>query len=78
MGETSLKECTKQVLHRYFSEVDNVEEIRNLHQFLLDEVEQQLIIDTLKVVNGNKLKAAKILGINRNTLRSKINYFKLD
>ncbi|MDR2157870.1 MAG: hypothetical protein LBO02_00950 [Holosporaceae bacterium] len=35
-------------------------------------MENTLFKVTLKYVNGNQLKAAQILGINRNTLRRKI------
>jgi len=31
----------------------------------------------LKETHGNQLKAAKVLGINRNTLRSKIKGYKI-
>ncbi|MGB2436484.1 MAG: helix-turn-helix domain-containing protein, partial [Candidatus Puniceispirillales bacterium] len=34
--------------------------------------EKPLITTTLKVTRGNQLKAADVLGINRNTLRKKI------
>jgi transcriptional regulator with PAS, ATPase and Fis domain len=35
---------------------------------VLDEVEKQYIIEALKIKKGNKLQAAKILGISRSTL----------
>ena len=41
------------------------------HQFL-HEIEYPLITATLAATNGNQIKAAKILGLNRNTLRKKI------
>lgn len=43
-----------------------------LYKLILAEVERPLIEHTLKRTEGNQLKAAKILGINRNTMRSKI------
>ncbi|MBL94881.1 MAG: nitrogen regulation protein NR(I) [Magnetovibrio sp.] len=39
---------------------------------MLEKLEKPLISITLKVTNGNQLRAANILGINRNTLRKKI------
>ena len=44
----------------------------NIYQSLLDKVEKPLIEHILRKTEGNKLKAAKMLGINRNTLNSKI------
>ena len=39
---------------------------------ILREVEYPLIVATLEVTRGNQVKAAEILGINRNTLRKRI------
>ncbi len=44
----------------------------NLYEMVIPEVEKSLIMMVLKETKGNQIKAAKILGINRNTLRSKI------
>ncbi|MBL8531908.1 MAG: sigma 54-interacting transcriptional regulator [Hyphomonadaceae bacterium] len=43
-----------------------------LYDRLLNEVERPLIIRTLEATRGNQIRAAAILGINRNTLRKKI------
>ncbi|MDR0753243.1 MAG: hypothetical protein LBE95_01055 [Holosporaceae bacterium] len=42
-----------------------------LYYRVLEEVERTLFNVTLKYSNGNRLRAARILGINRNTLRKK-------
>lgn len=42
----------------------------------LAEMEYQYITNVLQNVNGNKTKAAEILGIDRKTLREKLNKFK--
>ncbi len=44
----------------------------NLYDMVIPEVEKSLIIMVLKETKGNQIKAAMLLGINRNTLRSKI------
>jgi len=43
----------------------------------LIEFERPLITMTLKETRGNQVKAAKILGLNRNTLRKKISQLKI-
>jgi two-component system nitrogen regulation response regulator GlnG len=44
----------------------------NLYELLIRGVERPLITRVLAETNGNQIKAASILGINRNTLRKKI------
>lgn len=44
----------------------------SLYRFVLRAVEKPLIESALEKTEGNQLKAAKFLGINRNTLRSKM------
>jgi len=45
---------------------------------LLKAVERPLIENILRRTHGNQLKAAKLLGINRNTLSSKIKKLKIE
>ncbi|WP_420542842.1 nitrogen regulation protein NR(I) [Sphingomonas naphthae] len=49
-----------------------------LYDRLLAEVEKPLLRMSLAAVRGNQLKAAKLLGINRNTLRKKLSEHGLD
>lgn len=50
---------------------------RDLHPMLLKTVERPLISHALKVTNGNQIKAALLLGMNRNTLRKKITELRI-
>jgi two-component system nitrogen regulation response regulator GlnG len=43
-----------------------------LYRSILQIVEKPLIENILERTDGNQLKAARILGLNRNTLRTKI------
>jgi two-component system nitrogen regulation response regulator GlnG len=43
-----------------------------LYDRLLAEVERPLIVQALQATRGNQIRAAAVLGINRNTLRKKI------
>ncbi len=49
-----------------------------LYDRVLREVERPLILLTLGVTRGNQLKAAQLLGLNRNTLRKKIRELDID
>jgi len=43
-----------------------------IYHIMLDALDKSLIKNTLAVTFGNQIKAARLLGINRNTLRAKI------
>ncbi|MGR3721740.1 nitrogen regulation protein NR(I) [Abyssibius alkaniclasticus] len=59
-------------LKRYFAIHGDDLPPDGLYERILHEVELPLIALTLQATRGNQLRAAKLLGINRNTLRSKI------
>ncbi len=50
----------------------------DLYRFMLEKVEKPLFENVLEFTEGNQLKAAKILGINRNTMRAKIKKLGID
>lgn len=45
---------------------------KNLHPILISAVERPLITSALQETQGNQIRAAELLGLNRNTLRKKI------
>lgn len=49
-----------------------------IYRTLLEELERPLIEAVLRRTEGNQLQAAKMLGINRNTLRAKIKKLNID
>lgn len=49
----------------------------NIHQYVIEEVEKTLLRLVLEKTKGNQMKAADILGINRNTLRKKMRLYKI-
>ncbi|MFQ5451404.1 MAG: helix-turn-helix domain-containing protein [Nitrospinaceae bacterium] len=49
----------------------------HLHELIVEGVERPLLDIVLKNTKGNQTQAANILGINRNTLRKKINDYKI-
>ena len=60
-------------LRRYFDLHGNILPPPGLHARILREVEAPLIEIALEANGGNQAKCADLLGINRNTLRKKIN-----
>jgi len=48
-----------------------------LYTLVMEQVERPLICMVLQQTKGNQSQAADILGINRNTLRKKINEFNI-
>ncbi|MEM8752743.1 MAG: helix-turn-helix domain-containing protein, partial [Pseudomonadota bacterium] len=71
MGE-SLGAAVEHHLKRYFDLHGGATPPPGLYDRILKEVELPLIALTLDSTRGNQLKAAEVLGINRNTLRKKI------
>ena len=68
----SLSQSVDQHIRRYFDALEGAMPPPGLHARVLREVEYPLIVATLEITRGNQVKAADILGINRNTLRKRI------
>ncbi|MFA5410825.1 MAG: helix-turn-helix domain-containing protein [Candidatus Omnitrophota bacterium] len=49
-----------------------------LYKSVIAAIEKQLIEEMLQRTEGNQVKAARILGINRNTIRTKIKKLGID
>lgn len=67
-----LREHVYQLLKQYFDAHKPQLPPPGLYDRVLEQIEYPLLLLTLKATRGNQLKAAKLLGINRNTLRKKI------
>lgn len=72
----SIKDFLEEKLKRYLKNMAKVTNF-NLYDTVMSEVEKALISIVLKETNGNQLKTARMLGINRNTLRTKIKTYKI-
>ncbi|MBI4208369.1 MAG: sigma-54-dependent Fis family transcriptional regulator [Deltaproteobacteria bacterium] len=64
----------EEIENRLCAEWNNKE---NLYREAVEQIERPLIEAVLKKTHGNQLKAARLLGINRNTLRKKIEELRL-
>ena len=60
-------------IKNYFKTLDKNMDIKNLYDEIISKIEKPLIESTLNLYRGNQIKASNCLGLNRNTLRKKIN-----
>jgi two-component system nitrogen regulation response regulator GlnG len=72
--EQVIEERVREFVRRLGSALEDEE---NLHGLFLRQMEKPLIKVVLEAAGGNQVKAAGILGINRNTLRKKLQALSL-
>ena len=70
--EDSLGTAVERHLARYFGNFGDAMPPPGLYHRILREVETPLVSAALAATRGNQIKAAELLGVNRNTLRKKI------
>lgn len=68
----NLSDAVERHLRTYFAAHGDNLPPTGLHDRVLREIERPLIMLSLDATKGNQLKAASMLGLNRNTLRKKI------
>ena len=66
----------KESLAQYFNDLDG-EPPSALYDMVLARMEKPLLQNVLQRVGGNQSQAAEMLGINRNTLRKKLQAYDL-
>src|SRR5260370_349061 len=71
-GDENLSNAVERYLARYFSGFDGTLPPPGLYHRILREVEGPLLSAALAATRGNQIRAADLLGVNRNTLRKKI------
>lgn len=67
-----LSACVQIALDRYFRDLDGHTPCQNLYDMVINEIELPLLKSVMEFTRGNQSKAAEILGINRSTLRKKL------
>jgi two-component system nitrogen regulation response regulator GlnG len=68
----TLSELVEGHLGRYFARFGRDLPPPGLYDRIIREVEQPLLAAALAATRGNQIRAAELLGLNRNTLRSRI------
>jgi Fis family transcriptional regulator len=72
--ETELSACVRRVVTEYFRHLDG-EKPCAVYGVVLENMERPLIEVVLDHTQGNQTRAAAILGLNRNTLRKKMQVY---
>lgn len=75
--EPELSACVRRVMKQYFKDLDG-ERPGPVFDMVVASVEKPLIEVVMQQSEGNQTRAAEILGINRNTLRKKMNEYGID
>lgn len=78
LDEFSLEDIVEAKISRFLDQMGSFfHENDNLHHIIMRRVEKPLLRQVMKRTGGNQVHAARILGINRNTLRKKIKIYDL-
>lgn len=78
LTSVSLEKLVKSKLEVLFAQQREAQiELNGLYNVVLEQVERPLLEIALRAHNGNQVKTARMLGINRNTLKKKIDNYKI-
>ena len=77
-SKNPLKDEVRKAMRRYFNQLDKKNIPIDVYKLVLKEVEPPLLISVMKFANNNQSKAARILGINRTTLRTKLKNYNIN
>jgi Fis family transcriptional regulator len=71
-----LRKNVQEAIRRYLEDMGHSQP-ESLYRVLLAEVEPPLIEEVLRYTQGNQSRTAKILGMTRNTLRTKLDRYDI-
>ncbi len=75
-AQTPLRVHVERVVREYFAALGD-ETPTDLYELILKQVELPLLTVVLEQTRGNQTKCARILGLNRGTLRKKLKMYDL-
>ncbi len=64
------------LLDQYFNDLDG-DQASAIYEMVINTIEKPLLLYIMNKTEGNQSKAAKMLGLNRNTLRKKLKQYNL-
>jgi len=76
-GVGPIRACVRESLDAYFQQLNGYE-CAGLYKMVLTEVEVPLLEVVMRECGGNQTRAAEVLGINRGTLRKKLQFYGLE
>jgi len=77
LNENEVARYVRQAVGDYFTDLDGEDPSCAVYDMVINCVEKPLIETVLHHAGGNQTRAAELLGLNRNTLRKKIQTHKI-
>jgi Fis family transcriptional regulator len=75
--ENELSSTVRKVMRQYFKDLDG-EKPSGIYNMVVNAVEKPMLEVVMNQAQGNQTRAAELLGMNRNTLRKKLQQHGLD
>ncbi len=75
--DNELTSTVRKVMRQYFKDLDG-EKCTGIYEMVVLAVEKPMLEVVMLQAHGNQTRAAELLGLNRNTLRKKLQQHGLD
>lgn len=75
--EETLSDAVDRCMRNYLNQLGHAE-AENMYKHLMEEVEPPLLMLVMAHCKGNQIKAAQVLGLNRNTVRKLLRQYHID
>jgi len=75
--DNELTSTVRKVMRQYFKDLDG-EKCTGIYEMVVHAVEKPMLEVVMLQAQGNQTRAAELLGLNRNTLRKKLQQHGLD
>ena len=75
--ENELASTVRKVMNQYFKDLDG-EKCTGIYEMVVAAIERPMLEVVMFQAQGNQTRAAELLGLNRNTLRKKLQQHGLD
>ena len=76
MDENDISRCLRKAIDGYFKDLDG-EKPCAIYDMVIRSIEKPLLESVLHRAKGNQTHAAQMLGLNRNTLRKKMQDYRI-